>query len=295
MVVEDADEKSIASVKSTYEMHLNAADAKTQELYKEALERQEYIYKSRISQMNDAKSIADYERCRNLFQSMRGYKDTRALADECQAKIDKLKEEELQESEKREAARKEARARSARKKKILKVVVAMGIVAIIAAYFVVTKVVIPNHNYNKFLHYMNAKDYIAAYEFLDDLNEYEELKKSIEDEYELAKMAVAEVGDIVSFGNYNGNTEWLVLAKQEGKVLVISKNAINTMCYNEELVAVTWETCTLRRWLNETYLSSAFSKKEQAIIIESTIRNDDNAKYGTDGGIILPIKYSFFQ
>lgn len=47
---------------------------------------------------------------------------------------------------------------------------------------------------------------------------------------------------------------------------------------------MTWENCTLRNWLNGAYLSSAFSSDEQARIVETSISNPDNSKYGTDGG-----------
>ena len=135
-------------------------------------------------------------------------------------------------------------------------------------------------NYREAVALMESGDYKASYDKLNLLNDYkdsEEIKKIIREEY-----SYGDVGDTIKFGDYNGNTEWIVLAKEEGKILVISKYAIEKRPYNIDWVAITWETCTLRRWLNGTYLTSAFSSEEQARIVEASIVNSDNG--GTDGG-----------
>ena len=57
-----------------------------------------------------------------------------------------------------------------------------------------------------------------------------------------------------------------------------------TKPYNEEWTDVTWETCTLRTWLNEDFYTTAFSKKERGYIAETLVKNEDNPEYGTVGG-----------
>ena len=104
----------------------------------------------------------------------------------------------------------------------------------------------------------------------------------------------AKVGDVISFGKYeqDNNTangqemiEWIVLdRKQDGSLLVISKYALYSGPYNTECIDVTWETCTLRKWLNSTFLNAAFTSDEKAMILKTTIKNNDNPTYGTDGG-----------
>ena len=54
--------------------------------------------------------------------------------------------------------------------------------------------------------------------------------------------------------------------------------------YNEIYTDVTWATCTLRTWLNDTFLNTAFTSAEQAAIKDTTVVNSDNPKYGTGGG-----------
>jgi hypothetical protein len=95
------------------------------------------------------------------------------------------------------------------------------------------------------------------------------------------------VGSTMLFGNYNYQgkpLEWLVLAVETGKALLITKDCVTEKAYNEEWDSVTWEKCTLRKWLNGDFLNATFSNSEKAQIVVSTVKNDDNAKYGTPGG-----------
>ena len=47
---------------------------------------------------------------------------------------------------------------------------------------------------------------------------------------------------------------------------------------------VTWETCTLREWLNNDFVNAAFSAEEQAIIPTVTVYADKNPEYSTNPG-----------
>ena len=103
----------------------------------------------------------------------------------------------------------------------------------------------------------------------------------------------AAVGDTVLFGTYeqDNNTgngkeeiEWLVLDKDGSKLLLISKYALDCRKYNDSETAVTWETCSLRTWLNGTFLKTAFGTEEQERILTTTVTADKNPKYDTDPG-----------
>ncbi len=94
-----------------------------------------------------------------------------------------------------------------------------------------------------------------------------------------------------TFGNYpqgeNGEEEpieWRVLAVDGDKALVISEKLLDYVSYNQEYTDVTWETCTLRSWMNNDFLNAAFSSSEQAKIATVTNQNPDNPEYGTKGG-----------
>ena len=51
--------------------------------------------------------------------------------------------------------------------------------------------------------------------------------------------------------------------EKDGKILVISKYGLTSKRYHETVEDVTWETCTLRNWLNSDFVDEAFSKEEK--------------------------------
>ena len=75
-----------------------------------------------------------------------------------------------------------------------------------------------------------------------------------------------------------------MLAVEDGKALRVSKYGLDCKKYNETYTSVTWETCTLRSWLNSTFLESAFTSEEAARVVTTTVANPANATYGTSGG-----------
>ncbi len=111
-------------------------------------------------------------------------------------------------------------------------------------------------------------------------------------------------GDIVTFGRYTQDErswesrpiEWIVLAKEEARVLLLSRYGLDTQPYNNNLksvalppyyndyTSVTWEICTLRQWLNGIFYEYSFYDEEKKLIWLSTLDNPDNPKYGTPGG-----------
>ena len=109
-----------------------------------------------------------------------------------------------------------------------------------------------------------------------------------------AQIKNAKVGDIVYFGTYeqdndttNGkeNIEWLVLAKENNRVLVISNKALDCRAYQaNSLSYATWEKCSLREWLNNDFFNTAFSDDEKAVIPTVTVSADKNPTYNTDPG-----------
>lgn len=100
-------------------------------------------------------------------------------------------------------------------------------------------------------------------------------------------------GDYVIFGSYeqDGDTsngpepiEWEVLDENDGEMLLISRYILDCQPYNTEETDVTWETCTLRNWLNNDFYNAAFSAAEQERVITANLSNSDNAYYGTKAG-----------
>lgn len=101
------------------------------------------------------------------------------------------------------------------------------------------------------------------------------------------------VGDIITFGKYeqdnileNGLEElkWKVLDKREDKILIITTTAIDCQPYNVNKTDVTWESCSLRKWLNGTFYYAAFSSDEQNRIVTTKVTADSNPQYATYPG-----------
>ena len=155
---------------------------------------------------------------------------------------------------------------------------------------------IPECSYLNAVSLMDAGNIVEAYEALLALDGYKDSTDkadSIYDKYKIEKLKAAKVGDYITFGSYeqdndtaNGkeNIEWLVLEVKDGKALVISKNALDCQQYNTSYTSVTWETCTLRKWLNNDFINAAFSADEKAMIPTVSVSADKNPDYGTDPG-----------
>ena len=137
---------------------------------------------------------------------------------------------------------------------------------------------------------------LEAYDSLMALGSYKDSSEKATEIYEQyckEKLNTAEAEDTVYFGTYeqdndksNGKEkiEWQVLAKENNRLLVISKYGLNFQPYNSAKGDITWASCTLRIWLNGTFLNSAFSEKEQALIAQTTVTADKNPEYDTESG-----------
>lgn len=149
---------------------------------------------------------------------------------------------------------------------------------------------------------MNVGKYSEAYDAFVALNGYKDSEMQAGEIWKQWKqmmlpickeLEMATVGSYITFGAYeqehnstNGkdSIEWLVLAKEDNRLLVISRYALDCKSYNTEFTDVTWETCSLRTWLNKDFLNAAFSRVEQVIIPTVTVSADQNPSYSTDPG-----------
>ena len=117
--------------------------------------------------------------------------------------------------------------------------------------------------------------------------------------------------DNIYFGTYyqsNDSTKepvkWRVLSNGNQQLFLLSDQNLDVFQYHTEPEYVTWETSTMRSWLNgygassntggssgtdytgDNFLDTAFSTEEQSAIVETTVVNNDNKDdiiYGTDG------------
>lgn len=93
-------------------------------------------------------------------------------------------------------------------------------------------------------------------------------------------------GEIVEFGHYeqdridsNGAEpiQWIVLKTEEDKSLLISLYILDYQRFNGTSTtptAATWETSSLREWLNDSFLNTAFTSEEQKLIKRTEVSED---------------------
>ena len=267
--------------------------------------RKDALYNSARSQMSQ-NTISSYESAIRMFESISGWKDADEQIYACKKKIEELKakeEAERLEAERKAEAERLERERKAEehriavekaKKKAKKVFIAIASVACVCAVFLILlkTVIIPQYKLNKATQLIDSGDYKAAYMLLDGLS-YRDSAEKLKSAKQ-AQIKNAKVGDIVYFGTYEQdndttndkeNIEWLVLAKENNRVLVISDKALDCRAYQANSVSyVTWEKCSLRKWLNNDFFSTAFSDDEKAMIPTVTVSADKNPKYNTNPG-----------
>lgn len=133
-----------------------------------------------------------------------------------------------------------------------------------------------------------AARYDEAYAIYVTLTGYKDVDKLLAEDDNMIAAAVAAardakfaVGNYVSFGTYPqtkaGNDatpiDWLVLARDGNKALLISRYGLDAQPYNTTNNEITWETCTLRKWLNGTFYNKAFSSAEQVAILTTNVDN----------------------
>lgn len=114
--------------------------------------------------------------------------------------------------------------------------------------------------------------------------------------------------DCVYFGNYpqsdaTGQTKepikWRVLSVDGNDAFLVADQNLDVQRYNNIPSTVTWESCTMRSWLNgydstknscgvdysnDSFIDTAFSECEQDAIMITEVLNPDNLEYGVAGG-----------
>ncbi len=106
-------------------------------------------------------------------------------------------------------------------------------------------------------------------------------RTAAEEANELAVLADSQVGDVVAFGRYT----WYVADKTDGICTLLCAGSVANMPYNDEKTDVTWETSSLRRWLNEDFFDSKFSDGEKAAIVTThNTFTEEESHYGMDCG-----------
>lgn len=79
--------------------------------------------------------------------------------------------------------------------------------------------------------------------------------------------------------------KWRVLDSGADGVLLIAENVLCTHTFNDAVRADnTWKNSDVRKWLNNTFMKTAFTAKERTYLKDSVLKNEPNLILGTSSG-----------
>ena len=243
--------------------------------YKDSPEKAEEcrsnVYESAIALMEAEK----FEEAKETFEKLNYYKDSEEKIEECETGIDYLDAVALLEAEEFKKAKSIFEKLNDYKDSEAKIAECeTG-----SAYLDAVALKDEGHLNEAFEAFATLGDYKDSAEQADECK-FEMLKN-------------VEAGDSIYWGSYeqdgdesNGKEaiEWDVLDVQDGRALVVSHYGLDFKKYNEVEAEVTWETCSLRQWLNSDFVDAAFTADEKAKIPTVTVPADDNTASNVDEG-----------
>ena len=139
---------------------------------------------------------------------------------------------------------------------------------------------INENKYNEAVTLANNGSYDDAILIFNSLGDYKD-SANLSQKYTLL---ICEVGDVITFGTYEQDNnfdngaeaiEWVVLEREGNKALVISKYCIEWLPFHNTITDVGWKNCSIRSWLNNTFLNGAFTAQEKKSIISTQHTNPD--------------------
>ena len=95
-------------------------------------------------------------------------------------------------------------------------------------------------------------------------------------EYQLIPGAVIQLGQYEQDNKTDNGQEaieWMVLDAQDGKALLLSKQALDCLAFNDGNLNENWESSSIRSWLNNSFFQSTFSPYEQQAILTAIVSN----------------------
>ena len=211
----------------------------------------------------------------------------RAQQARMETEANQLERERLAEQKRIEKSRRS----KARRKKLLTAFLIVS--AFFAMVTLTVTVIIPSVKYNNAVKAVEEQRYEDAYLTFKSLYKFKDSQVKATDLLK-AHPNIAQVGDVIYFGTYeqdnnfsNGKEEieWRVLEKDEnGRMLVVSKYALDCRNYHSSVKQITWEDSDIRSWLNNDFYSNVFSSSEKSAVKTVTNENTGNSDFNVNGG-----------
>ena len=102
------------------------------------------------------------------------------------------------------------------------------------------------------------------------------------------------IGDFITLGSYVQNgvlpepIRWIVLDIIDSKALLLSQRVHDGVNFHSENIEITWKDSDIRKWCNQDFFDSAFSQKDQGLILSSFIDNQHAYEVTVPGEIYHP-------
>ena len=227
--------------------------------YKDSRERIEEAYRSAFTEASDYSEAGEYENAIDIYSRLGSYLDASDRIIEIEktidyeAAIDLLQENKYLDAITALSELDSFRDSKAKKEEAQKLAYEQG------------TTLADNGNYR------------AAIKVFTALNDYNDSTTQAENLLSQHPFALAEVGDVIHFGAYEQNNnhsdgkeeiEWIVLRENNGYLFLISKYVLDYQKFYTGEGGSNWGDCTVRQWLNSTFLNSAFSSSEISMLYE---------------------------
>lgn len=248
-------------------------------------------YEAALNHLNNAKSIRDFIVAEEEFRALDDYQDSKNMADKC------------------------VQLKAKYEKKSMRGTIMQITIAVCVAFLLIASITTP-FKYLRARAYKTAGMYNMAIKLYSKLDTYKDsearleeckyyygLKLKEEKEYPEARQAFAaahsysdsdmqEVAmekliiDTHEAGNsvVIGGVSWIILEKRDNAALLIKSSHFSDITYHNELEDVTWESSSIRQWLNTEFITKTFSDEEKSNILLTDVVMEDNEMYNVDGG-----------
>ena len=237
------------------------------------------------------RNVRSQEKAIRLFGTIPGWRDADQRIEAARRAIDEIVQKERvdrQEAIRRAEYEETVVKRRKRRRVRAALITAASAAVCLMGVFLYRNLVAPALAYRKAVSLIEEQQPEEAYRLLHGLD----FLDSGELVYEIARerLSEAEVGSTVQLGYYpqgsrasgeKDQVDWIVLDRNGSKLLLISKYALDCLPYesaNEMQTESSWETCLLRHWLNDTFLTETFDGGETRILVRTELA--ENAREG---------------
>ena len=284
------------AIGSSQDIRYNYNDEKTVALQK-LVKTLEAIRDKRIKEAKEAKELE-----REAKEKARKAEEAERRAREEEAREAEAREKEAREAEEREKEAREAEAREKEAREAAKInwertqkeearkkaqnrrrtiIIAVFTVVAATAAIIMTKIVIPANYYTK------AENCEAVQDYADAIEMYRRAGTYKDSEQKIRQMSILNVkkyrkNDTVYLGEYASKVlDWTVVEISDGHAVLVCNRIIDKKPYEEKGGSINvsdsayhaneWPRCSLRKWLNNDFLHSAFSNDEIQILENATV------------------------